>query len=341
MSIYGPEAFTGYANGDDPTDWLDTQVSNSMTAGDLFEVFTIDSDKCFGTTNGGSNFHTHYHGSGYASLSNYRVTGKLRINNTSCGCGITVLSNYDSSDEYYRIRRYAASTDFHVNNHGGVGISGGTSTSSFDPGDGTNVGSWINFKVEAEDTGSRTEIRARFWKVGDSEPGTWQIDFYDSTGGRNTAGTFGFWGYNDANGSYYDDIEVVSLTEANVSPGDAVATSSASIGGAIKGSISASPGNAIATSSASIDGVTSTTSASPGNAIATSAASIDSINFLANVSPGNAIATSLASIVGIFQQTNTPTEVSLTTRVFGLELFERYDTALSLPTRDIALTVSR
>ena len=342
MPIYGPEAFTAYANGDDPTDWRDTLAGNSMTAGDTFEVFTVDSDKCFGTTNNGVNFHTHYNGTGYASLGNYLITGKLRINNKLCGCGITVLSQYGSSDEYYRIRRYdsGSSVFFHANNHGAVAVTGGTTVSAFDPGAAGNVGAWINFKVEAEDTGSRTEIRAKFWKVGSSEP-AWQIDFYDSSASRNTTGTFGFWGYSDTNGAYYDDVSVISLSSPEVAPGDAVATSAASVGAVEKGSIGLSPGDAVATSAASVGGISNEAVVSPGNAVATSAATLGSAGTPIALSPGNAVATSAASIVRVSTRTSVPTEVTIPYRNIDLTLFRRDDILLTLPARDIELTVSR
>lgn len=342
MAIYGPEAFTGYADGDDPTDWRDTLASNSMSAGDTFEVFTVDSDKCFGTTNNGVNFHTHYNGTGYASLGNYLVSGKLRIDNNSCGCGITVLSQYGSSDEYYRIRRYDSGSNvfFHVNNHGAVAISGGASVSAFDPGTVTNVGSWINFKVEVEDTGSRTEVRAKFWKVGGSEP-AWQIDFYDSTASRNTTGTFGFWGYRDANGAYYDDISVTSLSAPSVSPGNAASTSSATVGEVERGSAGASPGNAAATSAASVGDISNEAFVSPGNAVAASAATLGSAGTPVSLSPGNAVATSAATIVRVSTRTSVPTEVTIPYRNIDLTLFRRDDILLTLPARDIELTVSR
>jgi len=45
-----------------------------------------------------------------------------------------------------------------------------------------------HLKIEIEDTGSRTEIRAKVWGDGTGEPAGWQVNCFDATGTRLTAG---------------------------------------------------------------------------------------------------------------------------------------------------------
>ena len=205
-TYYGPENFEGYSAGADPTDWTDTDTGNSMSGADHFDVQSFGGTKAFGTTEAGSNFHTHWTGTDHETLSSYCITGRFRTATATAGIGFTLGSDYTNSDTYYRIRRYGTggNADFHINNHGGLTCSG-TTTSSYDPA----VDTWIDFRIEFEDTGTRTEIRARFWTG--TEPGTWDIDCFDDDVGRRSAGTFGFWGFQSGSGVYYDDIEVESL----------------------------------------------------------------------------------------------------------------------------------
>ena len=61
--------------------------------------------------------------------------------------------------------------------------------------------------IEVLDTGSRTEIRAKVWEEGSAEPADWQVDAYDDSSTRLTAGTIGVWSM--ATGSkYWDDLTV-------------------------------------------------------------------------------------------------------------------------------------
>ena len=66
---------------------------------------------------------------------------------------------------------------------------------------------WYEFRIEVEDTGSQTNIRARVWESGTSEPTSWQIDAYDSSGSRLTAGTVGAWSFGGG-AKHWDDLVV-------------------------------------------------------------------------------------------------------------------------------------
>lgn len=188
-----------------PGDWTTTDINNSLAAAS--SLFSVVSG-AWRTTSAGSNFHSHWTGSGSGVLKNYRYTGRFRIGASSSGCGFTFFSSYPSADSYYRIRRYSGGATLHMSPHGAsTGPNGGTTDSGYNPAAGT----WHRFKIEVEDAGTQTLIRAKFWVDGAAEPTTWQIDCYDSTSNRYTAGTIGVWGYNDDSGADYDDILVESL----------------------------------------------------------------------------------------------------------------------------------
>lgn len=201
------QTFESFADGSDPTDWTDTAANNSMVAADDFKVFDDTGNKTLRTTvTGSANIHSHYTGSGAAGWANYEVTGRMKKTSTGDSLGVTVLSDYPNTDTYYRLRTYnggAWEESGHGTNCTGTTSSGVTPTNN----------AWWRFRIQAEDTGAGTTIRARFWLDGDVEPGTWQIDCTDTSGTRRTSGTVGVWAVanTDSGAKYWDDIVVTTL----------------------------------------------------------------------------------------------------------------------------------
>lgn len=136
------------------------------------------------------NCHTHWNGAGAASLEDYVYTGRFKILAANAGIGFTIYSDYPNSDAYYRVRRYSSKPEFYLENHGSGWDMQGDTQSTYDPSDNLSV--WHRFRIEVGAGVSGTEIRARFWLDGDSEPGTWDVDCYDANSFR-TSGTFGLW----------------------------------------------------------------------------------------------------------------------------------------------------
>jgi len=195
------EDFESYSAGSDPEGWLDTAANNTMVENDsLFEVLAVGADMVFGTSSTQSNIHSHYTDTTYDAQLGFEYSGRMRISASSGGIGVTLLSQYPSSDRYYRLRRYG-STAFHLSPHGTT-VAGSTSTNE------TPVANaWYWFKVEVQDTGSRTEIRASVWAEGTDEPDNWQIDAYDNSATRLTIGKIGVWSYSSGS-KYWDDLAV-------------------------------------------------------------------------------------------------------------------------------------
>lgn len=205
--------FEGASVGTDTgSDWKETGDGNVLTVDDT--MYFISDPPSAGTraidnSGTGVNSHIHYNGTGAASLTNYRVTGKVYIDGNTCGWTIgSAYTDGTPADEYYRVRFYNSGT-IHMDNHGSVGVGAGTTTSALVPASDT----LHNFKIEFENTGTQTEIRFKIWEDGQAEPGTWLIDAYDDTANRRTAGTFGFWSYNGSTQTWYiEEVTAESLT---------------------------------------------------------------------------------------------------------------------------------
>ena len=204
-SVSFSEDFESYNAGQDPSDWKDTKKNNKFTADQrLFKTATVDGTTAFGTTSSDTNVHSHYDGGDSLSWSNYTFTGRMYLTDTRGGIGVTFLSQFPANqDHYYRLRRYngGGAQDFHLAPHG-TSVSG-TTHSGVVP----QANTWYEFRIEIEDTGSLTEIRAKVWQEGTSEPANFQIEAVDSSGSRLTAGTVGVWSMGRG-GKYFDDLKV-------------------------------------------------------------------------------------------------------------------------------------
>ena len=197
--------FGAHAPGDDPAGWLDTAPGNSLDPDDsAFAIFDVGGDLAFGTSSTQINIHSHYVGPGATDLASYRYSGRMMITSATGGVGVTFYSGFPDSATYYRLRRYGTNA-FHLSPLGTT-MTGGNLDSGVVPA----PGNWYRFTIEVEDTGVRTEIRARVWLDGTPEPTTWPIDAFDDGGSRRIAGTFGTWSYSHGS-KYWDDLSVELL----------------------------------------------------------------------------------------------------------------------------------
>jgi hypothetical protein len=199
------ETFNAYTAGSDPADWLDTAAKNSMAEKDrLFKVFDLNGNKVFGTTSTQTNIHSHHTGPGIDALSAYEYSGRMLMTKTRGGIGVTFYSQYPNKDAYYRLRRYNRNA-FHISPHG-TRVTGDSDTGVVPK---PNV--WYWFRIQVEDTGSRTEIRAKVWPENEAEPAGWQVNCNDKRSSRLTSGTIGVWSYYRGS-KYWDDLSVKSIS---------------------------------------------------------------------------------------------------------------------------------
>ena len=129
----------------------------------------------------------------------------MKITNSRGGIGVTFFSQYPNKDAYYRLRRYNRNA-FHISPHG-TKVTGDSDTGVVPL---PNV--WYRFKILVEDTGTRTEIRAKVWPENSAEPAAWQVECYDKSASRLTAGTIGVWSMGSGK-KYWDDTTIVSLLQ--------------------------------------------------------------------------------------------------------------------------------
>ena len=199
------EDFESYLPGDDPVDFFDTGELTSLVEDDtLFSVQDVDGSLAFGTDSTLTNIHSHFVGTGAASLTNYEVTGRMRVSHENGGIGVTCFSQFPADTPYYRLRRLDIQPTFHLTSPGAA-LVGDLDTEVVPV-----AGRWYQFRLEAQDTGAETVVRAKVWADDDIEPFSWQASAVDSSAGRLTAGTVGTWSYFTGS-KYWDDLAVVTV----------------------------------------------------------------------------------------------------------------------------------
>lgn len=183
------ETFEEYGSNKDPLDWRDTKRNNSMAEDqNLFKTIQWADIMAFGTSSKDTNIHSHFIGDQALSWNNYTYTGRMYIDQATGGIGVTFLSRFpDNKNVYYRIRRYANVRRFHLAPHGTT-VEGDLYSDVI-----PKTMTWYLFRIEVEDTGTQTNIRAKIWEVGSDEPEEFQIDAYDRSRSRITTGTVGVW----------------------------------------------------------------------------------------------------------------------------------------------------
>jgi len=115
------------------------------------------------------------------------IHGKMQIDDLDGGIGVCFLSQMPETYAYYRLRRYANDTTFKLSPPSSDIVVEGSIDSAFIP-TLTSVNYLLHLTLE--DVGVR--IKAKLWNDGDSVPGSWSIDCYDSQK-QFTSGTIGLW----------------------------------------------------------------------------------------------------------------------------------------------------
>ena len=129
----------------------------------------------------------------------------MRHSHALSGIGVTFFSQYPvNGPGYYRLRRYF-SREFDISPHGTL-LTGGNPNTGVVP----VPGKWYRFRARVQDTGTRTEIRARVWADGEPEPSVWQADCFDDSDSRLRSGTIGVWGFTYGS-KYWDDFKVMPI----------------------------------------------------------------------------------------------------------------------------------
>jgi outer membrane biosynthesis protein TonB len=198
--------FESTPNRGDPHGWLDTGANNSLEpAPELFYVRELSSgNHVFATSSSQTNIHSHMVAIDEQYLYEYELRGRMRAKRSRGGIGVTVYSDYPSTDTYYRLRSVDGKT-FHLAPHPHEGVSCiGVTATPVSPKRNT----WSHFRLQAYAEGSATRIRAKVWRDGDAEPG-WQIDCADPA--PYTSGYPGVWSMGRG-AKQWDDLELIPLS---------------------------------------------------------------------------------------------------------------------------------
>lgn len=128
----------------------------------------------------------------FSASGRFEVTGRLIRVGTNSRAGLTVLSGYPEKDKYYLINEERAhnssSPTLRLSSYGA-----GTPTGKIDSNITLTQNKWYRFRISTDSVSGVTQIKARFWREGTTEPTTFAIDASDSSSKRLTSGRFGMW----------------------------------------------------------------------------------------------------------------------------------------------------
>ncbi|KQZ89224.1 hypothetical protein ASD62_07795 [Phycicoccus sp. Root563] len=176
-------------------------------------------------------------GGGFGRLRLAAGSGQTVALGSVSSSGVDILTTYaldkvpTGSGHYVSVlgRRISTAGDYrakvHLTSNGGVGLSlqrattAGAETAlaaeTTVPGVTLAAGDQLRVRVQVVGT-SPTTVRARVWKVGATEPATWQKTVTDATAGFQVAGSLGFYGY--LSGSATNGPVTMSVDDLVVNP---------------------------------------------------------------------------------------------------------------------------
>jgi hypothetical protein len=205
--------YLDFASGD-MSGWLHTTVNNGLTSdATLFTVSDLSGNSTLSSNAQGTDFHSHYMGSrsGASEMTNVIYRGRMAINDTNAGIGVTAYSDYPNSDTYYGLHSKGQGADFEIANHPEPApVCIGNVRTGVVP----QAGRWYEFELSVTSRTSGNEIRATIWPQGDAKPASSQATCVDSASTRPMSGKIGVW----ATGSgdrFWDDLQVTPASTAS------------------------------------------------------------------------------------------------------------------------------
>lgn len=168
------------------SDFVDTGANFSLVQDN--SLFTFDSSTgvmMVSTSSNLDNIHSHYMDGG--SFGNYTFSGSMLASDSASGVGVTFLSDYPNSDDYYRLANDSAAGSFQLSARNSLTCQG------VDSGLVTQAGEWYSFKILVKSDSMKTTILAKVWPSFAREPFDAQMNCVDSSGSRRTQGTIGLW----------------------------------------------------------------------------------------------------------------------------------------------------
>ncbi len=174
----------------------------------LFKVFRAADGRIYGTKSTMENIHSRYQGLGSFAWINYEYTGRMMLTDARGGVGVIFLARRrERKDCHYSLRRCGQEDTFFVTGCGMEPEVAGRTDTEFSP----KARVWHRFKVQVQDAGKRTQIRAKVWKDGIAEPAQWQVECFDTGPARNCKGSVGVWACSEGK-KYFDDLLVKPMS---------------------------------------------------------------------------------------------------------------------------------
>ncbi len=143
----------------------------------------------------------------------FEYRGRFIKTSADTRIGFTFFSSYPENDKYYLLGTWSQPNSAKQTMQlfaFGAGTLTRTTDSNFAP----DAGKWYRFVIQVDDANNATNIRARFWQDGTTEPTTFSIDATDAGAARLKQGRIGIWSAVKGD-AYVDDLFAKSPVDHN------------------------------------------------------------------------------------------------------------------------------
>jgi hypothetical protein len=216
--------FQSYGTQKNPTGWVDSSVGNpAPNASGLYKTWpdplqgNQGSNVVYGTKQSSGNpqgnnprigtFST-FTTKAFSGTGRFEYRGRFIRTDATTRIGLTFFSSYPERDSYYLIGLWTPPNSSTLSMQL-FAQNAGTLTKITNSGFSPAVKKWYRFLVQVDSVEGATNIRARFWADGTTEPTTFSIDAADTSATRLTSGRIGIWSAVKGD-AYVDDINVKS-----------------------------------------------------------------------------------------------------------------------------------
>lgn len=205
--------FENYGDTRLAADWNSTQgLDGTAPAPGRFQVAQVGDTRALATTTRDDFLHAHLARELTDAARNLELTGRVRLqfswqellDTASSGIGVTCFGAQPDGDIHYQVRYQNA--QLRVDAHGLAQFPGYETLAL------AEAERWYRFRIQCVDRGQVSEVRARIWEDGASEPTDWTIQAADGSSTRLLSGAVGVYA-TGAGAKYWDDLTVTALPE--------------------------------------------------------------------------------------------------------------------------------
>ena len=199
-----------------PTLWFDTYNNNGNPLFPANNAFGIIEDSygdlVHSSFSDSEDIHNHFIAP-FDSGTVCSFSGAMEMPEANTQIGVTVASGYPNTDRYYGLIRDTINNAFHLISRDPASSLSGVLDTALTP----LAGQSYQFKIQWEDLGASTQIKAKVWKSNQTEPVDWLISAVDDNPNRYFSCRVGLWSSGSV-GSRWNQLSTQPVDDGGEQP---------------------------------------------------------------------------------------------------------------------------